>query len=163
MLTKDKEVSLKAGMGVASAFGTFKNFVSILEDSDREYIAIESFTRNVELLIDKTWVEEGNEFFKFQIVKKLERLSSKLRLALKNNKSVYLECFDEFCSFLKELICLLFGKEVGDECCLEYILRMEPNFGFFCYYVIQMSSLEDKTEEHARLAMLIAIVFLSEF
>ena len=165
LLTKDKENSLKMAVGIASAFGISECFLNILEDDSRgaEYATVESFTRNVELLIDKTWVTRGNEFFKFQTVKKLKRISSQLCSAIKNNENIYLEHFDEFCILLKEIICLLFGKEEGVECCIEYILHIEPNFGFFCYYVTQLSNLKDKTEEHTRLAILIAIVFLGEF
>lgn len=161
--TKDEEFSLKAATSIASAFGISDCFIDTLKDSKHEYAAIESFTRNVKLLIDKTWVEQGDEFFKFQTIKKLERFSTQLCSALKNNKNAYLESFDEFSILVKEIVYLLFGKEIGTEHCFEYILRMEPNFGFFCYYVVQMSNLKDKTEEHARLAILIAIVFLSEF
>ena len=163
LLTNDEELSLKASIGIVSAFGMLENFMDILKDSKYEYIAVENFARNAKLLIDKTWVEEGNEFFKFQTVKKLEKLSTHLCSALKNSEKSYLVCFDDFCSLLEELVCLLFGKEVGAECCIEYILRMEPSFGFFCYYVIQMPNLKDRTEKHARLAILVAIVFLSEF
>lgn len=162
--TKDEQVSLKAATSIAGAFGISDCFINTLKDSKHEYATIESFTRNVKLLIDKTWVEQGDEFFKFQTTKKLERFSTQLCLALKNNKNTYLECFDEFSILVKEIVQLLFlGKEIGTENCLEYILRMEPNFGFFCYYVMQMSKLKNKTEGHAKLAILIAIVFLSEF
>lgn len=82
---------------------------------------------------------------------------------MKNKEDAYLECFDEFFILLKEIIYLLFGKEVEDDYSLEYILHIEPHFGFFCYYVVQMTKLKDKTEEHTRLATLITIVFLSEF
>lgn len=163
LLTKDEELSLKTAIGIANAFGILENFTNILKDAKREYFAIESFTRNVKLLIDKTWVAQGDEFFKFQTLKKLERFSAQLRTTLKNNEKPYLACFDEFCVLLKEILCLLFGKEVDSECCIEYILHIEPNFGFFCYYVSQISNLKDKTEEHTRLAILIAVEFLAEF
>lgn len=161
----DKDQLQKQAVGIAEAFGVQSNFVDILKDDSRgnEYVAIESFARNVKLLIDKTWVEQGNEFFKFQTVKKIEKLSTQLTSAIKNKENVYLECFDEFCILLKEIIYLLFGKEVEEECCIEYVLHIEPNFGFFCYYVTQIQNLKNKIEENTRLFMLLAIVFLAEF
>ena len=161
--TKDDGLSLEAATGIASAFGISESFIEILKDSKYELLAIKNFAINVKLLIDKTWVEQGNEFFKFQTVKKIEKISTQLSFAIKNSENAYLDCFDEFCISLKEIVFLLFGKEAEVECCLEYILRMEPHFGFFCYYVDQMSKLKDKTEKHIRLAVLIALVFLSEF
>ncbi|MGP1438612.1 MAG: hypothetical protein ACTTKH_06025 [Treponema sp.] len=165
-LSNNDEKNLeKLATSIANSFGISKYFIDILKDDNRnyEYVTVERFARNVKLLIEKTWVEQSNEFFKFQTVKRLEKLSSQLCLAIKNNENTYLKCFDEFCILLKEIVNLLFGKELAVESCLEYILRMEPNFGFFCYYIIQISTLKDKTEEHVRLAILIAIVFLSEF
>jgi len=165
LLKKDEQQLQKLAINIAESFGNKSSFEDILKDNTRnnEYVAIESFERNVKLLIDKTWVNQGNEFFKFQTVKKLEKLSEQLRSAFKNKEDAYLECFDEFFILLKEIIYLLFGKEVEDDYSLEYILHIEPHFGFFCYYVVQMTKLKDKTEEHARLAILIAVVFLSEF
>lgn len=163
LLTKDEEHALKLAIGIASAFGISEYFIDILKNPKKEYIAIENFTRNVKLLIDKTWVNQGNEFFKFQAVKKLEKISRRLCVALNNKENAYLECFDEFHVLLKEIVHLLFGHEVDAEQCFKYILHIEPHFGFFCYYVVQMSNLKDKTEEQARLAMLIAIAFLTEF
>ena len=161
--TKDDGLSLEAATGIASAFGISESFIEILKDSKSELLAIKNFAINVKLLIDKTWVNQGNEFLKFQAVKNIEKLSTKLSSSLKTNLDVYLECFDEFCLLLREIIYLLFGKEVEETYCIEYILHIEPNFGFFCYYVNQISNLKNKTEENARLLLLIAIVFLSEF
>ena len=165
LLKKDEQQLQKLAINIAESFGNKSSFEDILKDNTRndEYVAIESFERNVKLLIDKTWVNQGNEFLKFQAVKNIEKLSTKLSSSLKTNLDVYLECFDEFCLLLREIIYLLFGKEVEETYCIEYILHIEPNFGFFCYYVNQISNLKNKTEENARLLLLIAIVFLSEF
>lgn len=165
LLKNDKKELEELAIGIAEAFGIKHTLATILKDDSKsdERVAIESFARNVKLLIDKTWVNQGNEFLKFQTVKNIEKLSTKLSSSLKTNSDVYLECFDEFCLLLREIIYLLFGKEVEETYCIEYILHIEPNFGFFCYYVSQISNLKNKTEENARLLLLIAIVFLSEF
>lgn len=165
LLRSNQEELEEVAIRVAEAFGIKQAFIGILKDDrkDEECVVIKKFARNVKLLIDKTWVNQGNEFLKFQTVKKIEKLSTLLSSSLENNEKICFEYFDEFCLLLKEIIYLLFGKEVGENDCLKYILHIEPNFGFFCYYVTQISNLKNKTEENTRLLLLIAIVFLSEF
>jgi len=161
----DKDV-LEYAKEIASAFEISKPFLEVLEGDGQkaECAAIENWALNVHLLIDKTWVESHDEFFKAETIKALDRMKEQYVLSLNEKRcDGYTSQFAPFISLLKDIIYLLFGKEAQKDSLVEYVLRMEPHFGLFCYYINKLKEINNIKEEKARLATLIAFVFLAEF
>ncbi len=161
----DKNILTTGAGKILEAFGISKYFSEILQDESHA-LEREIFKRgasNIHLLIDKTWVESNDAFFKSETVKKLDAMEEEMTAFFRGGEGSYLFYFEQFYRLLKKVIYLLFGKEANRDSLVEYVLRMEPHFGLFCYYVEAMGALKELDEYKARLAMLIAIVFLSEF
>jgi hypothetical protein len=69
----------------------------------------------------------------------------------------------EFLPVLKDVVFLLFGSLSKHDNFLEYAVRIDPDFGFFWYYITTMPSYKDWSEEKCRLAVLLGICFLANF
>ena len=163
--SNDTAISIKAAIGISLAFDISKCFLQILDDKSFyvEDQFLKNFAKNVHLLIDKTWVDSRDEFFKLETIKTLDRIGLEFYYALRHEKNPYLIDFDDFVILLNNIIYLLFGKEANRDSLIEYVVRIEPYFGFFCYYITNLKLLENIDENKARLATLIAVVFLAEF
>ena len=156
---------LNVAKKIAEAFEISSCFDSILSDEDGtlESDVIQSFNKNVHLLIDKTWVEQREELFKMETARSLDKMTNLFARLLNEKKELYHPNFQAFCTILGDIVYLLFGKEAKSDSLVEYVLRMEPHFGLFCYYLAQIKQMKQVDENKARLALLIAIVFLAEF
>jgi len=165
LTSQDDDFLLDAAKGIARAFEISSCFDAILSDERRELEkeVIQSFNKNVHLLIDKTWVEEREEFFKMESAHFLDKMTTHLVTLLDTKKEVYRANFQDFCLILSDIVYLLFGKEAKLDSLIEYVMRMEPHFGLFCYYLAKIKEMTKVKEHKARLAILIAIVFLAEF
>ena len=166
MDSMDYDALLQDAKESATAFEISKPFLDVVEGEGQktECDVIENWALNVHLLIDKTWVQSSDEFFKKETIKALDRMKEQYILSLNEKKSdSYSSQFTLFVCLLKDIIYLLFGKEAQKDSLVEYVLRMEPHFGLFCYYVNRLKEITNIKEEKARLATLIAFVFLAEF
>lgn len=163
--SQEEAVLQEAAKKIAQAFNISKCFDDVLSDGSRSLEAevVESWSCNVHLLIDKTWVETDDAFFKAETVKALDMMTGKLTDIFCERRESYLRNFEQFCALLQNIIRLLFGKEAEMDSLVEYVLRMEPNFGLFCYYLEALNGMRELSEFKARLAMGLAIVFLAEF
>lgn len=161
----EQQEVLNSAKGIAEAFGVSLCFDSILSDESRtlERDVIQSWNRNVHLLIDKTWVEQNDELFKMETARSLDRMTESFTTFLLEKKEMYSPNFQSFCTILSDIVYLLFGTEAKLDSLVEYVLRMEPHFGLFCYYLSQIKQINKLDEHKARLAILIAVVFLAEF
>lgn len=151
-----------AALRIAKAFG-FLEFANLLEDffSDFEKKLITGFMKNSKLLVQKTWVEAADEELKEEMLYKIELLCGKLLKA--DSISVYGELFPKFFEAVYDAQVLLFGGLAKTGSFLEYALRIDIKFGFFCYYADCVSKIKDISDEKARAAILLAMFFLSDF
>ena len=163
--TTDKNRMIKCATAIAEAFDIERHFLNVLKDSSTalEHDFVEKWNSNVHLLIDKTWVESADEFFKMETSRMLDKITTQLANAILNEDSPYLTYFESFSNLLRDITYLLFGKEAKQDSVVEYVLRMEPHFGLFCYYLLMLKEIKNIDEDKARLAMLIALIFLAEF
>lgn len=166
--SSERQEVLNSAKGIAEAFEISSCFDSILSDENRglERDVIQSFNKNVHLLIDKTWVEHTEELFKMETARSLDKMTDLLVSFLieKNEKKeIYRPNFEAFCTISSDIVYLLFGKEAKLDSLVEYVMRMEPRFGLFCYYLSQIKQMKKLDEHKGRLAILLAIVFLAEF
>lgn len=163
--SSEKQEVLNSARGIAKAFDVISCFDAIFSDESGtlEGEVIQSWNKNVHLLIDKTWVEQTDALFKMETARALDRMTSTLITLISEKKDMYRPNFQTFCTILSDIVYLLFGKEAKLDSLVEYVMRMEPHFGLFCYYLSQIKQIKTVDEQKARFAILIAIVFLAEF
>jgi hypothetical protein len=152
----------EASMQLAAAFGDQGDFRAVVADKssardESERKLVTSFQKNLELLVQKTWVEKADETLKEEMLFRINTLCANL------SRYDYHTSLSEFLPVLKDVVFLLFGSLSKHDNFLEYAVRIDPDFGFFWYYITTMPSYKDWSEEKCRLAVLLGICFLANF
>ncbi|UTC62366.1 hypothetical protein E4O00_13090 [Treponema sp. OMZ 788] len=154
---------VSSALKISKAFGRGASFEIYTDKTkiDTEKNLIESFMKNIQLLVQKTWVEKDDEESKEDTLYRINSLCEKLMTS--KNSAVYKESFEECFAILHDVVALLFGDLVKTDSFVEYAFRIDPDFGFFWYYVTRLSKVEIISEEKARYASLLAMFFLANF
>jgi hypothetical protein len=120
------------------------------------------FQNNLNLLIEKTWIEKSDEALKEQVLYRLKLYCA--RLADKR----YLESQHDFMEVLNDTVYLLFGAQSKKPDFAEYAMRIDPEFGIFWQY-IRVLSTHTKTpglseqSEKCRVLLLLGMFFLENY
>ncbi|MDR2073464.1 MAG: hypothetical protein LBP60_08550, partial [Spirochaetaceae bacterium] len=121
-------------LAFAQALGVEAAYLKL--DASRELTTyLTSFQNNLDLLIQKTWVEKADEDRKERL---LSRISGFVSLI---EKAYYAEALGEFSSILDELAWLLFGSQSRREDFFEYAFRIDYQMGLFWWYGGQIGRL----------------------
>lgn len=152
----------KPVLQIANAFnrGGFTLSLNELFTEDEKRL-IDSFMKNIQLLVQKTWVEKSDEEYKEETLYRIHNLCMKLVKSC--NLEIYQTEYKNFFDILYNVISLLFGDLIHSESFLEYAFRIDPDFGFFWYYIDSVSKIENIFKEKARLSVLLAMFFLANF
>jgi hypothetical protein len=122
---------------------------------------LHSFRNNLELLIQKTWVEKADEERKEKL---LDRVPGFIAV-IKEEK--YAEALREFGSILEELAWLLFGYQSNKDDFFDYVLRIDHQLGLFWWYGGQLEhflSIEEiNDKETLKAVLLLGLCYLTEF
>jgi hypothetical protein len=120
------------------------------------------FQNNLDLLIQKTWVEKADEVRKEQLQDNIPIFmglieQGKVRRAL-----------ETFGLILEELAYLLFGAQSTKDDFTEYTFRIDSQMGLFWWYGARLGSLKNLSEEAADAetlwaVLLIGICYLTNF
>jgi len=155
------------------AAGRFAGSLGIGEDYIRLWNSYKSgqlagkffnhFQNNLDLLIQKTWVEKLDEVRK----EKLQDKVAPFILLLENGD--YPQALEEFGSILEELAYLLFSTQSQKDDFAQYVLRIDTQMGLFWWYGGQINGARgaswvqsaDKNVIYALL--LIGICYLTNF
>lgn len=146
------EISKSASV-VASQFGSGFDISS--DESVKKLI--NSFKKNLTLLIQKTWVDHSDISLKEEILVKLEKYCA----SIEENK--WGEVFASFTKILDEVIYLMFGSMSKTAEFAEYALRIDPEFGIFWWYVKSLPAKNEWANEKNKAVMLIAMFFLANY
>jgi hypothetical protein len=93
------------------------------------------FQNNLDLLIQKTWVEKADEIRK-------EKLQDRIPGFVEGiNQGNFQQALEEFGAILEELAYLLFGAQSGKSDFSEYSFRIDTQMGLFWWYGGQLGSL----------------------
>lgn len=147
---------------LADAFGDQGSFASTMspkssERDEAEKKLVLSFQKNLELLVQKTWVEKADESMKEEMLFRINTLCANL------SRFDYHTALSEFLPVLHDVVYLLFGNLARNEFFLEYAVRIDPDFGFFWYYINSLPPHKDWSEAKCRAAVLLGIFFLANF
>ena len=119
-----------------------------------------SFRNNLDLLIQKTWVEKADEDRKEKL---LDRVPGFIDFIEKDSFS---KALGEFGVILEELAWLLFGAQSHKEDFFDYVFRIDHQLGLFWWYGGQLDHfLSQKTsgEETLKAVLLLGICYLTDF
>jgi len=94
---------------------------------------LEHFQNNLDLLIQKTWVEKAEEIRKENLLDKVPPFIAHIE------NGSYSAALIEFGDILEELAYLFFGAQCQKNDFTEYVLRIDPVFGLFWWYGGQIS------------------------
>jgi len=129
-----KGPSLKIMKSFATNLGIGEDYKRLQESGQAEAKLLNRFQNNLDLLIQKTWVEKAEEIHK-------EKLQDKIPpfISLIENKN-YREALKEFGAILQELAYLFFGTQSQNDDFAEYALRIDPQMGLFWWYGGQINA-----------------------
>lgn len=125
--------------------------------SDDEQKFVQSFKRNLSLLIQKTWVEEFDIALKEEVLYKLNQFCEKI------GEHRWSESYGLFLKILENVVYLMFGTQSKTADFCEYALRIDPEFGIFWWYVKSLPPTNDWSEEKNRLILSVAMFFLANY
>jgi hypothetical protein len=172
--TKGKGVDLKAAEKFAEVLGIGADYRHLLDldKNDKEtHIFLGHFQNNLDLLIQKTWVEKDDVARKDKLQ---DRIPDFIDVIEKGN---FDQSLIEFAGILEELAWLMFGAQSTKEDFTEYSFRIDTQMGLFWWYVENLAEIKQaestKTsiasngelkEAHSLWAiLLIGICFLTNF
>ena len=154
---------LKAAADFADALGIdaeYRRFLA-LQKNDRETRAfLKHFQNNLDLLIQKTWVEKADEARK-------ERLQDAVPVFMAViEQGNFQQALEQFGSILEELAWLFFGAQSTKDDFTEYTFRIDGQMGLFWWYGGRLGSLKGLTAADAevlRAILFIGVCYLTNF
>jgi hypothetical protein len=152
---------------LADAFGDRCSFAKLLgadsaERRENEKKLLTGFQNNLNLLIEKTWVEKSDEELKEQVLYRLKLFCARL------SEYRYADSYNDFMEIIHDTVYLMFGQQAKKDDFSEYALRIDPEFGIFWQYVETLagkdhSLKEKKACEICRVMLLLGMVFLANY
>ena len=158
--------SLKATEAFANILGIGEEFRRLVNTQNSGPSAgdfLTHFQNNLDLLIQKTWVEKSDEIRKEDLQDKVMPLISIIE------KGNYNEALEEFSAILEELAYLFFGAQSQKDDFAEYALRIDPQMGLFWWYGGQISDarrtswVKQIEPGIAQALLLLGICYLTDF
>lgn len=147
---------------IAKAFYSQDDFDSILvsfsaKQDVQEKHYIESFQLNLELLVQKTWIDSTQENLKDRILFRIEGFCDDMR------SKRYQKGYTGFLPILNDVVYLLFGSQMQQNDFLNYAFRIDPGFGIFWWFISNLPKNPTWSDEKCRLAVLLGMYFLLNF
>jgi hypothetical protein len=160
----DKDVR-DAALVVADVFDDAKKFERILagDSAERrraEQKLISAFQNNLNLLIEKTWVEKSDEALKVQVLYRLTRFCTEIA------QGRYAPSGLVFMDIVKDTVYLMFGPQSQKHDFDEYAMRIDPDFGIFWQYIRALErSLASPAQgdETCRTLLLLGMFFIANY
>jgi len=161
-----KGPSVDAAKAFAEILGIgedYKRLWNIHKAGQIEGSFLNHFQNNLDLLIQKTWVEKADEIRKDDLLDKVIPFITLIE------KGDYPEALEEFGAILEELAYLFFGIQSQKDDFSEYALRIDASIGLFWWYGGQINSVKDaswvKTVDQNVLyaLLLLGICYLTNF
>ena len=147
--------------GILDIEENYRKLLSVHKSNKTVEDFLDLFQNNLDLLIQKTWVEKADETRKENLLDKVPPFIA----LIEDGK--YSEALEEFGAILEELAYLFFGTQSQKEDFTEYALRIDPLFGLFWWYGGQINKnrnwLKNLDKEVQFALLLLGICFLTDF
>ena len=122
---------------------------------------LDHFQNNLDLLIQKTWVEKADETRKEDLQDKVQPFVDLIE------KGNYPEALEEFGGILEELAYLFFGAQSQKDDFFEYVVRIDPRMGLFWWYGGQLSRernwIKNVDQDVLYALLILGICYLTDF
>ena len=140
---KDQGPSIEAALGFAEILGIgadYKRLLGNVSDPQKSSSELPHFLKhfqnNLDLLIQKTWVEKADEARKEQLQDRVPGFIAKIE------QEDYQKALADFSIILEELAYLFFGAQSHKEDFTEYTFRIDTQMGLFWWYGGQIGALK---------------------
>jgi hypothetical protein len=158
----EKGPSIEAARAFAEILGIGSDYERFLESGDTERLLV-SFQNNLDLLIQKTWVEKADEVRKEKLLDRVPAFISGIE------RGEYRAALEEFGAILEELAYLFFGAQSHKDDFTEYTFRIDTQMGLFWWYggqlgnnrFLEWAKSADKKQLEA--VLLLGICYLTDF
>ncbi len=154
--SEEKSLYIPAANEIAFTFGAEKTLFSTGDPIDHSKL-IESFRKNLQLLIQKTWVEKSDIELKEKVLFELNQFHNVL-MAHDWEKS-----YNLFLPLLDNVVYLMFGTQTKQEDFPEYAMRIDPDFGTFWLYIQTLNPDSTPSKDKCRISVLLALYFLANY
>jgi len=162
---KSQKPDIKAACEFAKSLGIggeHQRLLALEKDSAELQTFLEHFQNNLDLLIQKTWVEKSDEDRKGKLQDKVPLMVDLTR------KGDFSRAIEEFGIIIEELAYLFFGYQSEKEDFAEYTFRIDAQMGLFWWYggkLFSFKDLKDKNGDDKVLwaVLLIGLCYLTNF
>ena len=117
----------------------YKQLLTVYNSGQAGGDFLNRFQNNLDLLIQKTWVEKTDETRKNELLDRVPPF-----ISLIENED-YPGALDEFGAILEGLAYLFFGTQSQKDDFAEYVLRIDPQMGLFWWYGGQINGARKAT------------------
>jgi hypothetical protein len=141
--SKGQKPELKSAAIFAKSLGIdvdYQRLLALDKNSVELRTFLEHFQNNLDLLIQKTWVEKAEE-------RRKEHLQDKIPVFMGFIvNGDYPKAIEEFALILEEMAFLFFGIQSSKNDFTEYTFRIDAQMGLFWWYGARLSTLKDISE-----------------
>ena len=164
--SQGQKPELKAASEFAKALGIgaeYQRLLALDKNSDDMRTFLEHFQNNLDLLIQKTWVEKFDEDRKGTLQDKVPVFMASI------SQENFHKAIEEFGAILDELAYLFFGAQSAQEDFTEYTFRIDAQMGLFWWYGGKLVLLKELSEKNGGLdktlwaVLLIGLCYLTNF
>lgn len=149
---------ISASEKIAAIFGNSSDFKNATKDkSNGESKLVNSFKNNLQLLVQKTWVEKNDVELKEQALYQLTQFCQSF------SQKIYAGTYKQFLEILNNVVFLMFGTQSRTPEFEEYALRIDPEFGIFWWYIKNLPTETDWSDEKCRAVILLGMFFLANY
>ena len=143
--------------------GEYRRLREIRQNAGQMHEFLGHFQNNLDLLIQKTWVEKADESRKEKLQDQIPPFMALIE------QGDFGQAIEEFGKILNELAYLFFGLQSTKEDFTEYAFRIDDQIGLFWWYGSQLGGLKDTgklgapNDESLWAVLLIGICYLTNF
>ncbi|MDR0374933.1 MAG: hypothetical protein LBH85_04340 [Treponema sp.] len=134
----------------------YKRFLAIT-DTTEIHKRLAHFQSNLNILIQKTWVEKADELRKEKLQDRTPDFIEQIE------KGDYQKALKDFNGILDELAYLFFGIQSHKEDFTEYTFRIDTQMGLFWWYGSQLASFKQTDSDHLKALLALGICYLTNF
>ena len=163
--SQGQKSDLKAASEFAKALGIggeYQRLLALEKNSEELRTFLEHFQNNLDLLIQKTWVEEYDEERKEKLQDEIPEFMTTIE------QGNFPKAIEEFSVIVEELAYLFFGVQSGKEDFTEYTFRIDAQMGLFWWYgsrLVLLTELggKDSQEKVLWAVLLLGLCYLTNF
>jgi hypothetical protein len=159
----EQKPGIEAAIAFAEILGIGNDYRRILNTNTVEQMShfLRHFRNNLDLLIQKTWVEKVDETRKEKLQKQVSPFIKEIE------KENYQQALIDFGVILEELAYLFFGSQSNENDFTEYTFRIDTQMGLFWWYGGQIGRLRRANQAFddmvLRAILLLGICYLTNF